>query len=150
MSRKNISQQVIKNPRAASNPTSNKNPRAALIPNDNYQPEFRACQMDTHGPWGWDKLDSLHLQDFLQKIFHSQKLTWQILRDNGSHLVDLSLLIADAQKRLKVLEKDDLDQLYSLRLSGKKRVWGIKDDNILWLLWWDPEHQICPSLKRNT
>ena len=33
-------------------------------------------------------------------------------------------------------KKDDLDQLYSLRLTGKKRIWGIKEGNILWEWQW--------------
>ncbi len=105
--------------------------------------------MDMSGPWGWDKFDSLILQDLLQKVFDSQKLTWQILRDNGSHLVQVDSLCAKAQKRLLELRKDDCDELFSLRFTGCKRIWGIKDGNILWLLWWDPDHEVCPSQKKH-
>ena len=59
-------------------------------------------------------------------------------------------IVPEMQKRLCDLEKEDLDELYSLRLSGKKRIWGIKESNLLWFLWWDPEHEICPSLLKNT
>jgi len=38
------------------------------------------------------------------------------------------------------------DALVSLRLSGKERVWGILQENALLLLWWDPGHEICPSI----
>ena len=112
--------------------------------------EFRPDRMDMSGPWGWDRFDSLHIKEFLEKIFHSQKLTWQLLHANNSHLVDIQDLASDAQKRLRVIKQDDLDQLYSLRLTGKKRAWGIKERNIFWLLWWDPEHQVCPSHKKHT
>ena len=130
MSKKNKHVDSLQNgkiPRAGSIPVTNKIPRIAVIPDDHCQPEFRTDQMDVNGQWGWDKLDAFHLQDLLKKIFHSQKLTWQILRDNGSHLVEVPSLVTEAQKRLKDLEKDDFDHLYSLRLSGQKRVWGIKE-----------------------
>lgn len=140
----------IKNPRADFIPVNNKTPRIDVTPNDHCRPNFRAAQMDIHGKWGWDKLDALQLQDLLEKIFNSQMLIWQQLREHNSHLVDTSSLIPEAQKRLKDLEKDDLDQLYPLRLSGLKRVWGIKEGNILWLLWWDPFHQVCRSHKKHT
>ena len=32
------------------------------------------------------------------------------------------------------LDKDDCDELFSLRITGRKRIWGIKDGNILWIL----------------
>lgn len=140
----------VKQPRAVVTPQGDKVPRAIVTPNENCQPDFRTDQMDLKGQWHWDNLESSHLQDLLQKIIHSQKLTWQDLREHGSHLVDVSKLISDAQKRLREIGKDDLDQLYSLRLSGQRRIWGIKENNILWLLWWDPLHSVCLSLKKHT
>lgn len=147
---KSASRQDSHSPRVACASTYSGQPRAVLVNHEHCQPDFRADQMDVEGPWGWHKFEASHLQDFLQKIFHSQKLTWQNLREHGSHLVDIVSLHTDAQKRLQHLEKDGLDQLYSLRLSGKKRAWGIKEGNILWLLWWDPDHQVCPSNKKHT
>lgn len=140
----------VKQPRATATPKEDKVPRAVVTPNDNCQPAFKAEQMDLDGPWPWNNLNPHHLKDFLVKVLHSQKLTWHTLRENGSHLVDVSELIPEAQKRLIEIGQDDLDQLYSLRLTGKKRVWGIKEGNILWLLWWDPLHAICPSAKKHT
>ncbi|HSX38101.1 MAG TPA: hypothetical protein VLE95_04640 [Chlamydiales bacterium] len=106
--------------------------------------------MDREGPWGWDQFDPLQIKELLQKIFKNQKLTWQDLRNNGSHFVNRSDLCPEAQKRLMQIKKDDLDQLFSLRITGRKRLWGIKEGNVLWLLWWDPEHTVCPSLKKHT
>jgi hypothetical protein len=77
-------------------------------------------------------------------------MTWQEHYKNGSHLVKIVKILPSMQKRLIEIEKEDLDELYSLRLSGKKRIWGIKESNILWLLWWDPNHEICQSAPKNT
>lgn len=139
-----------KQPRAAILPNGDKILRATLVPNENCPPDFRTERMDLNGPWRWDNIEASHLQDLLQNVFCSQKLTWQALRDHGSHLIDVPQLISDAQKRLHEIAQDDVDQLYSLRLSGIKRVWGIKENNILWMLWWDPFHSICPSAKKHT
>jgi|APSaa5957512622_1039677.scaffolds.fasta_scaffold111010_2 hypothetical protein len=139
-----------KKPRATTKPTVDKIPRAIITTTDNDCPDFRTAQMDNNELCNWNNLPFLNLQDLLQKLFESQRLTWQELRKKGSHPIDITALIADAQKRLCEIKKDDLDQLYSLRLTGKNRVWGIKEGNILWLLWWDPSHSICPSLKKHT
>lgn len=139
-----------KTPKAVATPYDNKSPRAVAVPNDRCQPEFKAEQMDMEGPWGWRNFEGLQIQEFLQRVFECQKLTWQTLRDNGAHSVDVATLVSDAQKRLKHIKKEDLEHLYSLRLSGRKRIWGIKEGNILWLLWWDPNHEVCPSHKKHT
>jgi hypothetical protein len=54
-----------------------------------------------------------------------------------------------AQKRAKELEWDD-SELFSLRLEGKLRLWGRRGGAILYLLWFDPEHLVCPSRKKDT
>lgn len=147
MSRKN---HQFKKPTASAIPIENRVPRAEITPSEQGYPEFRAGKMDMDGNWGWKNFNPIDMQELLQKIFDSQKLTWQQLRDRKSHLVKVEQLTSGSQKRLRDLKQDDLDELYSLRLTGKKRIWGIKDGNILWLLWWDPEHEICPSLLKNT
>lgn len=132
---------------------SSKHPRiSANISDDENIPDFRAGKMDTGGKWGWHNSNilTLDMKEFLEKIFEHQKLSWQALRNNGSHDVELDQIIPEARKRLEEIEQDEIAQLYSLRLSGKKRMWGIKDNNVFWILWWDPNHEICPSLKKHT
>jgi hypothetical protein len=139
-----------KTPRAVYSPHEDKKPRYATVPNEHCRPEFKTEQMDMTGPWGWSNFDGSHIQELFKRIFEFQKLTWQELRNTHSHLVNVADLDSKAQKRLKEIKKDDLDQLYSLRLSGRERVWAIKDGNLLWLLWWDPHHEVCPSYKKHT
>ena len=139
-----------KQPRADSIPTANKIPRAIILPSESFRPELRADKMDVGGPWNWDAVNGTRLRDFLEKIFSVQKLSWKEIHDGDSHLVDVIKIIPSARKRLQEIGQDDLDQLYSLRLAGKLRVWCIKDNNILWLLWWDPQHSICPCEKKHT
>ena len=144
-----MSKKDQKNPKKFVSLSERKTPKIVLHV-DSCLPEFKSDQMDMAGPWGWDKFDPLQLQEVFQKIFESQKLTWQVLRDNGSHLVQVDALCSKAQKRLGELGQDDCDELFSFRITGRKRIWGIKDGNILWLLWWDPEHEVCPSNKKHT
>jgi len=137
-------------PKAFVHPKETKMPKAQSFPTESCRPEFKADQMDLQGPWGWDHLGSKELQEIFSKIFDTQKLTWQELKGKGSHLVDVKDLIPEAQKRLIEIQKEDTDQLYSLRLSGVRRIWGIKDSNIFWILWWDPSHKVCKSNKKHT
>ena len=45
------------------------------------------------------------------------------------------------------VRRGDFEQarLFSVRLTGRIRLWGLRDVSILRVLWWDPEHTVCPS-----
>ena len=62
-----------------------------------------------------------------------------------NHNVGIQRLCKSAQDRLNAMKQYDPDEILSLRLSGTERVWGILADGICTLVWWDPEHQVCPS-----
>jgi hypothetical protein len=59
-------------------------------------------------------------------------------------------MIDEAQRRLTEIDRDEQAQLFSIRIAAKKRIWGIRDIVILRLLWWDPNHEVCPSPKKHT
>ncbi|GFO82208.1 MAG: hypothetical protein A49_18350 [Methyloceanibacter sp.] len=78
-------------------------------------------------------------------------MTWaEVDGPSGSHFVNFEKLCPAAQKRLGELEKDEQGALFSVRIQGKMRVWGIRDVGILRILWFDPNHQVCPSKKKGT
>jgi hypothetical protein len=63
----------------------------------------------------------------------------------GSHFVEVVNMVPGAQERLMKIGKDEQAQLFSLRVAGRMRLWGVRDIAILRLLWWDPNHEVCPS-----
>lgn len=78
-------------------------------------------------------------------------MTWlEIEKTNDSHSISVTQIVREAQNRLVELGQDDVSDVYSLRISGRERVWGIRDGSKLKILWWDPNHEICPSPKKNT
>jgi hypothetical protein len=60
------------------------------------------------------------------------------------HLVDAKQLNSSAKERLIKINQEDTKELFSLRLNGEKRIWGIKERQILQILWWDPSHKVYP------
>jgi hypothetical protein len=64
-----------------------------------------------------------------------------------NHCVDVKDIIQPAQARLSELNMDDHEQIYSLRLDGTQRIWGIRQQNYFRLLWFDFGHDLCPSLR---
>lgn len=108
--------------------------------------------IDCCGPWGFDSICRNEFHSLITSSFKDKEgISWAKLKsDTGSHNVLISKLIKEAKERLMELRIDDRDELFSMRFTGKKRVWGIRDGNVFKVLWWDPKHEICPSEKRNT
>ena len=61
------------------------------------------------------------------------------------HNIKIASLTKDAQKRLQKLELNDLEVLFSLRLEGDLRIFGIRKFNFLQILWVDQKHDVCKS-----
>jgi hypothetical protein len=107
--------------------------------------------IDRAGPWGWNNANKRETWDnILEKMSIFETMMWAEIERNGSHDISLSDLCSEARKRLTRIKQDDVDEIFSLRLTGKQRIWGIRDRNILKIIWWDPDHSVCPSGKKHT
>lgn len=120
------------------------------------KPAWQLSQVDFEGPYGWGSVDrDTLLGEIHAKLANFETMTWdEILKASGgrssgnnSHEVEVDKLSSAAQQRLTELRQLDLDSLFSLRLSGKGRVWGVRDGRVLRVLWYDPDHQVCPTAR---
>lgn len=103
--------------------------------------------MELADPYGWHVLDRDTLSMIRERLRNLEALTWHeiLVRDNyWNHEYEISRLGEDALRRLRELGQDDTDFIVSLRLGNFERVWGFRDNEILNLLWWDPNHQVYP------
>jgi hypothetical protein len=143
-----------KKPRAAAQiPDRAKVPRIAEQPNGQSMKFcWRVSDIDWEGQWGWSRATCQELLfDVIPKLHELASMRWgQIDGPTGSHFVEVSVLSPDAQRRLTEIDKDEQARLFSLRITGTIRIWGIRDIAILRVLWWDPNHEVCPSFKRHT
>jgi len=107
-----------------------------------HYPVWQFSLLDCEGSWSWEAIDT----EILKKLGNFETRTWGEIEGNkeeGSHLVKVDDCPNPLVKeRLKQLELDDIDELFSLRLSGKERIFGILDGFILKILWYDSEHKI--------
>lgn len=95
--------------------------------------------------------------ELIEGLKSREIMTWsEILTQNGgrgkkggtnSHFIPMYNLVKEAQDRaaeLNILE----DGLISLRITSKKRVFGIMEDGVLNIVWFDRSHEICPAVRR--
>lgn len=108
--------------------------------------------VDLGVPWCWSRMDGATIAEVLGRLKHFESMTWsEIEAGTGSHLIrDHGGLSKAARDRLQEIEQDDTDTLFSLRIGGKSRIFGIREGGVLRILWWDPEHEIYPSRKKHT
>lgn len=143
-----------KKPRTAKEPKLKKQPVIAsqFSSNDGKQVFWSFSLVDAEGPWGFNSICKNELHGLVMNGFKCKEgASWAELKAKGGcHNVAKQKLIKEAQQRLIDIKLDDLDELFSMRFTGKKRIWGIRDGNIFKILWWDPEHQVCPSYKKHT
>ena len=109
--------------------------------------------MELASCYGWQNIDGEKLKEIQTKLSNYESRTWlEILVDSKkqNHTVPINELSKLARERLTEMKLDDLDELTSLRLSGTERIWGKVNQGVMELLWWDPNHEVYPTQKKNT
>jgi len=114
------------------------------------KPIWSFARLDVGGPWCFSKVAQSEITVVLSKLGHFEGMTWEELGHQKSHEVLVSQLAKQARDRLIELKQDDVDDLFSFRLEGSVRVWGIRRLNVIQVLWWDPEHKVWPYVKKHT
>ena len=118
-------------------------------------PNWRFKRVFLNHRWAID-LDNGNrfIKSILPKLISYETQTWQEIvgtpkgRGDGSksHSVSIVNLCQEAQKLLQD-NNIYIDDLFSLRLTGKERVWGILENGVLDIIWYDSDHEICPVNK---
>jgi len=92
------------------------------------------------------------MHDIRIKLSNFETQTWKDIitrSQNHHHFMPVTKICESAQNRLSALHLEDTDALFSLRLSGAERIWGLLDNGILLVLWWDPFHLVYPVSRGN-
>ncbi len=139
-----------KTPLVAREPESHKVPRSVQTQGYHHlRPSWRVASMELADPYGWQSVDGATLLYIREKLAYFETMTWAEILVQGkkrNHSIEVSAITPEARQRLEAIGLG-LDVVVSLRLAAKERVFGYLDNGVLVLLWWDPDHQVCPSLK---
>lgn len=140
-------------PKPSVQPIGDKAPKFGADPenSEKEKPCWQLGSMDFEGSWTWQKANHWDvLEQIHAKLKNFETMTWaEICRASGgrtagnnSHFVSVDNIKKEAQQRLAALGHKDVSDVFSLRLAGTQRVWGIRTGRILKVLWWDPNHEI--------
>lgn len=123
------------------------------------RPSWRLALIDTEGPWAWSKADYKTQAKLLNFLREMEKLSWTEIRNQQAggnrrrgqkhKYIPVDSCVPDAQRRLADLELDDYsDSWFRFRTGARERLWGIVEKDIFYPVWWDPDHEVCPSEER--
>ena len=132
-------------------PASTKMPRFGALSRGEY-PCWHFGSIDWDGPFSkvpceWECISLKNLVEGLKPFECSKwsEILAQQSRGNKRHgFIDCGSICSDAQRRLKEINQDDVDQLFHFRLTSGVRCWGIVDRHTFKMLWWDPKHDVYP------
>jgi hypothetical protein len=106
--------------------------------------------MDHEGPWSWQAIGAPGLVTLREKLgdLEAQSFDQQVSHRGPFKTIPLAHLELPAQRRLTDLRLDDFDDLAEIHVEGEQRAWGLRMNNVIHLLWWDPGHTVCISSKK--
>lgn len=107
-------------------------------------PSWQVGSIEWAAPWGWCSTDLATIQKIQDRLKCFEGMTWHEIIGKKNHAIPTAKLCKRARDRLVELGLDDVDRLYSLRITQAERVWGILHQSTLRILWWDPCHEVYP------
>jgi hypothetical protein len=112
-----------------------------------------------HDKWGWEQLHAPQWRRVLQSLESFEGLTWSQIKEaaggrrrgTNHHSIRINDLSKAARDRIIELRLDQYDKVFSLRLTNTLRIYGIRDERVMRLLWYDPYHStqggVCPTTR---
>ena len=104
--------------------------------------------------WDLTPPETKQLLNFLSDVSAKKwKEVWSAGSGTGHrmhHHQDGTSIHKLAQERLIELGHSDEESLYRFRIQGTVRLWGFRTGDVFRILWYDPDHQVSPTTKRNT
>lgn len=117
------------------------------------RPVWRFADIDLAGDWNPATITPAALTTLIDKLRSFESMTiGEIFSPGGEHgkRYDPGKMPPAARSRLTEINRDDETEIVRLRCGNKPRLYGFLREHVFHILWWDPEHQVWPTPKRNT
>lgn len=144
-------------PRSEHNIQPEKRPRTSVAISDTdfmkRAVQFTFSDADLEGQWPLSEMSAEHAKGLFPFLKSIESMTVGQLVATSDLYVEYPNFgecpTQEAPNRLAELY-GSADNVCRLRVTGKQRLYALRFEHRLALLWWDPEHEIWPSRKRNT
>jgi hypothetical protein len=106
------------------------------------------------GAWDWD-LTPKETADLLDLLSSTSRLVWREVKElkfNSQrrtralhHSQPVESICTEARQRLDAMGRGDQEEVFRLRHGNTIRVWGVLEGPVFSILWFDRDHQVCPT-----
>jgi hypothetical protein len=122
------------------------------LPNlENQYLAWRFSNADIGGPYSCTAFDLKEFQLLWDRLREFEIMNVEQWRKQGSyHSPAITNISREAKKRLRELRFDDIDVIHSFHITGLCRLWCMKHQNIMCVLWWDRKHEVYSVGKKHT
>lgn len=140
MRKKNKTPKYLQSPKTTKTPKYTQNPEGY----ENKLIAWHFHRMDNDGEWACNyKI----LNEISHRLHEYEKMKWnEVTLPRRNHPMPIKKIERPAQKRLLELKMGDTETLYQIEIKGipKKnpRLWGVRQENIFQVLWWDLDHTV--------
>lgn len=95
--------------------------------------------------WGWKQVDIRRFfQKLLPRLHDYETMTWdEIFRRQSCHSWEIGEIPIKAQRKLREKYPEN-ETFHQIDMEQPCRLLGIRDRQILYLIWYDPHHTVCP------
>ena len=104
---------------------------------------------DSSERWSIMQITKNELLELKNRLSSYERMTWAEIEGDENHFIPIGSMIKDAQDRaydIKIYQ----DSLFSLRISGRKRLFGFIQEGVFFIIWYDRNHEVCISHKKHT
>lgn len=149
---------MSKNKRDIRQKDANKQMQIPSVPSnsDKAKPIWLFDWLDNDGDFAFDlsRKDFDH-HEFLDKMIRYSNMTWSKIKqqthDKGKskhHLLNYESLSKAAKERIEAKGLGEhIDAIFSFALQNRLRIIGIREGERFHVVWYDSEHQFCPTRK---
>ncbi len=104
-----------------------------------------------HGAWGWGKVTACLLFKIINRLHDYEGMSWgELLKGSHNHAMDIAKINTKAKARLQKTKFPGAGVLHQLNFGKKERIWGVREGAIFHVLWWDQDHTVYKTQRKNT
>ena len=112
---------------------------------------WRFSSADIDGPFSCGQFTHDDFTQFWDRLRAFENMNVAQFRAAQSfHGVPTTNISRKAKERLEEIRLDDIDIIWGFRIMGTCRLWCMRHENLLSVLWWDRKHEVYPVDKKHT
>jgi hypothetical protein len=142
-------------------PSGHKNPQFAPLIEGKKEPKtveridfltlkaaWRVKNIQLVDPYGWQQLTLKDICYIREKLSAFESMTWGdiFVKDKKrNHSIPVNEFRCEQARRWMKRNMKEQLELWTIRLSGAERIWGIFSEGAYQIVFWDPNHLIFPT-----